>query len=77
MKIKLNSKQDVNDFIDVCCKFKFDVDACYGHYIIDAKSWLGIMSFGLGKELTIILHTEDINKINKFNVLTERWRIND
>ena len=57
--------------------FKFDIDLCYGHYIVDAKSLLGILSIGLNKKVNIVLHTENNTKIHKFETLIEKWRVYD
>ena len=75
IKVKFNSKEDVNDFLDVCCEYKFDIDACCGRYTVDAKRLLGLLSIGLGATLTIVLHTDKDKKIAKFCTQIERWRV--
>ena len=58
-KIKLNEARDVKHFVDVASKCDFDIDIFYNHFIIDAKSILGIMSMDLTQELTVQCYGED------------------
>ena len=39
--------EDVKHFVDVASKCDFDIDIFYNHFIIDAKSILGILSMDL------------------------------
>ena len=57
--VKFTTIEQVQKFIDAIRKILYDVDACHGHYIVDAKSVLGILSLSLGREVTLILHTDD------------------
>lgn len=54
MKVKFNNIEDVNRFVDICEQFPFDIDAKVNHYIVDAKSLLGIIALGLQNEFEII-----------------------
>lgn len=58
-KCILLSTDDIMKFVEKMNKYEFDIDVCVGHYLIDAKSILGIMGIGTGKEIEIIAHTEE------------------
>ena len=58
-QIKLNAKEDVQEFVRAAGKCDFDIDVFYNRIIIDAKSILGILSMDLTKVLTVTCHGED------------------
>ncbi len=54
-KIKL-APQDVQEFVHAAERCDFDVDVandCYGRYVVDAKSFLGVMGLDLGGCLVV------------------------
>lgn len=52
-QIKLGCPNEVKDFVTVASKCNFDIDIFYNRVIIDAKSFLGVMSMDLSKTLSI------------------------
>lgn len=52
-QIKLESPNEVNDFVTAASKCNFDIDIFYNRVIIDAKSFLGIMSMDLTQTLKV------------------------
>jgi hypothetical protein len=52
-KIKLQAPNDVKDFVSAAEKSDFDIDIYYNRVIIDAKSFLGIMSMDLSNILNV------------------------
>ena len=58
-KIKLNAVEDVQEFVKAASKCDFDIDICSSRIIIDAKSFLGILSMDLSKCLTVTCHGEN------------------
>lgn len=52
-QIKLGCPDAVKDFVTVASKCNFDIDIFYNRIIIDAKSFLGIMSMDLSKTLQV------------------------
>ncbi len=50
--IKLNPSQ-VKDFVSVATKCDFDVDISYNHYIVDAKSILGVFGLDFRRPLKV------------------------
>ena len=51
-KIKMNPSE-VKDFVNAASKCDFDIDIFYNHFIIDAKSILGVMSLDFRQTLTL------------------------
>lgn len=57
--VKLNSIEQVKEFVALTNKCAFDVDLMSGRYAIDAKSIMGIFSLDLAKPLKMIVHAND------------------
>lgn len=57
--VKLNSIEQVKEFVALTNKCAFDVDLMSGRYAIDAKSIMGIFSLDLAKPLKMIVHADD------------------
>lgn len=58
-KVKLNSIDDVKNFVTAATQFITDIDVVGGRYIIDAKSILGLFSLDLAKPLTLQIHDDE------------------
>ena len=56
--IKLDSVDEVKEFVALTNKCAFDVDLMSGRYAIDAKSIMGIFSLDLSKPLKMIVHAD-------------------
>lgn len=53
LSIIFNTEKDVRAFLSITAKIPYDLDLQYGHCVVDAKSLLGILSLGMGKELEL------------------------
>ena len=51
-KIKMNM-DNVRDFVSAASKCDFDIDIFYNHFIVDAKSILGVFGLDLSQVLTV------------------------
>lgn len=51
-RIKM-SPDEVKDFVYEASKCDFDIDIFYNHFIIDAKSFLGVMGLDFNRTLTV------------------------
>ena len=51
-KIKLGM-QDASEFVQKASKCDFDIDIFYNHFIIDAKSMLGVLGLDFNSVLTV------------------------
>lgn len=56
MKAKLNTMEDIKDFVFILNEFENDVDVSSAQYVVDGKSILGVFSLDLDKELTVNFH---------------------
>ena len=65
-KIKLNTIEEVKDFVNITKKFNFHIELVSGRYVVDAKSILGIFSLDLTKELTLKTYKANEDELNKF-----------
>lgn len=81
MKIKviLGTMQNASKLVSIAESIPYDVDLCYGRYIVDAKSMLGVLSlpdFAYG-ELQIPVEKEDekrhiLEKLDEAGLLYEK-----
>ena len=58
-KIRINTIEDVKNFVSVVTGVEFDVDIVSGRYAIDAKSIMGIFSLDLSKDLELRIHSDN------------------
>lgn len=52
-KVQFENTEEVEEFVKSAGQCDFDIDILYQHIHIDAKSFLGVLSLGLSKELTV------------------------
>ena len=69
-KIKLRP-DEVNHCVNAAGKCEFEVDICYNHYIVDAKSIVGVLGLDLKQVLTVTCHGYD----EKFDGLMRTYAI--
>lgn len=58
-KIRINTIDDVKNFVAIVTGVDFDVDIISGRYAIDAKSIMGIFSLDLSKDLELKIHSDN------------------
>lgn len=59
VKVVFNSMEDCARFAKEVENFPFNIDLQNGSRVIDGKSMLGILGFGLRNVLELRVHTED------------------
>lgn len=59
VEILLSSINDIKTFVNIVCKYPFDVDLTSGRYVVDAKSIMGIFSLDLSNSIKMDVHSED------------------
>lgn len=52
-KVRFQSSEDVENFVNAAGKCDFEIDIQYDHIYIDAKSFLGVLGLGFRRELTV------------------------
>ena len=68
-KVKFQAAEDVQEFVNAASRCDFDIDIQSNRFIIDAKSFMGILSMDLSKILTVTCHGESKN----FNRVLEKF----
>lgn len=74
-KVKLVTVTDAVLFAATCNEYEEDIDYYYNRYIVDAKSLVGILGVGLGKECNVELHSDNTELIKRFWNDIEMWRV--
>lgn len=64
--INLNDANKLKYFIDTVNKYPCDIDLLKGRYIIDAKSIMGIFTLDLVENITLEIHCDNEEVLNKF-----------
>lgn len=64
--IKLETVLKVREFIETTRSFESPIDVIKGHYIIDGKSIMGIMSIDCSEEFVVELLSNDASEIDRF-----------
>lgn len=59
VKVMFDSMQECEKYVMAVENYPFNIDLQCGRQIIDGKSMLGILGFGLRKVLELNMHTED------------------
>ena len=78
MRIKLNTINDVNSFVNTSTKYyEGDIDVKQGRQIIDGKSILGIFSLNLTQPIEISINTDNVNTERDFYNFIKKWQVND
>lgn len=63
--IKLETIQDVRDFVNLMSTQTMDIDLCSGRYVVDAKSIMGIFSLDLLKPIEMTIYSDDCDDLLK------------
>lgn len=67
IRIKLSTPEMVGSFINVCSKYKCDINLYDGRNMIDAKSIIGVFAIAQGKVIEVEAIGSDESVISKFN----------
>ena len=75
--ILLNQVEDAKSFVADMRKLPCDVDLIRGHYVIDAKSILGIFSISLAEPIVARILTDDEEVIKQFEDLCTKYCVRE
>ena len=72
-KIRLESANDAQEFVNAATKCGADVDLHCGVVYIDGKSLLGVLAMGISRELSVIVQGTSVDPtfndvVNKFAI---------
>lgn len=56
MKIKMTTFSDIQEFANICNSFPDHVDVCSGHYLINGKSLMGLLSLDYKQDVFVKIH---------------------
>jgi len=63
VNIKLNTIEDVRDFVNIVSASDVDIDLSSGRYVVDGKSIMGIFSLDLLSPVKLTAHSDDCNEL--------------
>lgn len=72
-KVKLLKTEDIKSFCNLMMKFESDLFLCYGHFIIDAKSIMGVFSLDGSKELSLCILEKREGEHNQIKNLMKEY----
>ena len=61
--IRLSLVENVNKFVNVVSRYRFEMDLRAGRHVVDAKSILGIFSLDLSRPITLDIYSDDCDKL--------------
>ena len=61
--IRINTIEDVKNFVTTVTKCNYEVDIVSGRYAIDAKSIMGIFSLDLSKPITLEVYSDNCDDL--------------
>lgn len=62
-EILLRTQNDIVNFVNKITQYPFSADLLCGSHVVDAKSLLGVLGFGMGKVLTLQVYSDDSNML--------------
>ena len=77
MIIQLNNVQDAGLFVAQCNEYTESIDYRFDHYVVDAKSLLGVISAGFNKKCIVSINTSNPVVLDKFYKDMKIWRDNE
>lgn len=76
MIIKLNTIQDVKDFVEISSKYHdSEIVIKQNRYAVDGKSLLGIFSLNLLEPVKVIIDSENNNSKIVFYNNIKKWKV--
>lgn len=75
MSIKLNTIDDVKEFVNMCSKYDADIDVKQTKFTVDGKSILGIFSLNLMDKLDVYILTQDERVIRDSRQKISKWNV--
>jgi phosphotransferase system HPr-like phosphotransfer protein len=59
VEIRINTINDIRNFVDLASNCSFDVDLASARYTVNGKSIMGVASLDKSKPLTVLIHCDD------------------
>lgn len=77
IKIKIETVEKIKNFIKVVNSFHSDVDVKKDHYILDAKSIMGIYSLDLSTPVFVSINTNDMTEEASFKEAMKQFEFRE
>ena len=61
--LKLNSFDQVKEFVELACTKDYDIELMSGKYIVNAKSIMGVFSLDLTKPVIMVAHCDTVAEL--------------
>lgn len=61
--INLKNEKEAVELVSKLSTCSVNIDMIYGHYVVDAKSILGVLSVAAGKTVTLAIYADEIGDI--------------
>lgn len=74
-KVQFRNVNDAALFVTTCNNYNSDIDIRQRHYVIDAKSMLGILSMNLNLPFIVDIHTDSDIEIEEFHDAIKLWEV--
>ena len=71
--VNLNDVETAKQFVNDMRKIDCDIDLVKDHYVIDAKSIMGVFSVSLDKPVTVKIHSDDVEIVRQFEELCTKY----
>lgn len=75
VKVLFSTPEKVSEFARICEDFEPPIDVQKGRYIVDGKSFLGVLSFGCGSELEVKMLSDNAELINDFEEHIKKFSV--
>ena len=71
--IKLNTEDDILDFVNIARSYKAPIDLIKYHHCVDAKSIMGVIALGVYEPVEVYIITSDEYEMIRFNKECEQF----
>jgi phosphotransferase system HPr-like phosphotransfer protein len=75
VKLLLNKFEDIQKFVRISNTYDSDINVYKGHYIIDGKSLLGVMSLNLSETIEVEIITNNELDIDSFESSMRQFEV--
>ena len=69
VQVKFSNVEDIETFHKTVCNMNCDIDAIKGSYVVDATSFMGLLTMDNSTPITVVVHSQDLSLRKEF----KRW----
>jgi hypothetical protein len=75
VKVLLNKFEDIQKFVRIANTYDSDINVYKGHYIIDGKSLLGVMSLNLSETIEVEINSKNELDVDSFYASMRQFEV--